>query len=147
MEKLHKEFKGAGLEVVAMNFMEGPKPINSFFKEYSFNFTTLLDRDGKIAERYGVDALPVTFLIGRKGNLLARSLGYKDWHNKETRQFISSLLKDEGIIHQKGMVEVRKGFWQGERWRQPLVLGSAVLILLIVSFSSIWIYKDFYTKK
>jgi thiol-disulfide isomerase/thioredoxin len=147
MEKIYKEFKGESLDVVAMNFMEGPEPINLFLKEHNFTFTILMDRDGKIAESYGVRVLPVSFLIGRRGNVLARSIGYKDWHNKDTRQFISLLLKDEGIIHQKVIVEVRKGFWQGERWRQPLVLGSAALILLVISVSSIWIYKAFFIKK
>ena len=147
MEKIYKEYKGEGLEVVAMNFMEGPEPINVFVKENDFTFTILLDRPGKIAESYGVRALPITFLIGRRGNVLAKSIGYKDWHNKDTRQFISSLLKDEGIINQKVVVDVRQGFWLGERWQQPLVLGSAALILLIVSFSSIWMYKAFFIKK
>jgi len=147
MEKIYKEFKGEGLEVVAMNFMEGPKPIDLFLKENDFTFTILMDRPGKIAESYGVRALPITFLIGRRGNVLAKSIGYKDWHNKDTRQFISSLLKDEGIIDQKVVVDVRQGFWHGERWQQPLVLGSAALILLIVSVSSIWIYKAFFIKK
>jgi peroxiredoxin len=147
MEKIYKEFKGEGLEVVAMNFMEGPEPIDLFIKEHDFTFTILMDRDGKIAESYGVRALPMSFLIGRRGNVLARSIGFKDWHKKNTRQFISSLLKDEGIIDQKVTVDVRKGFWQGERWQQPLVLGSAALILLVVSVSSIWTYKAFFTKK
>jgi thiol-disulfide isomerase/thioredoxin len=146
MEKIYKEYKGEGLEVVAMNFMEGPKPIDIFLKENDFTFTILMDRDGKISESYGVRALPITFLIGRRGNILARSIGYKDWYKKDTREFISLLLKDEGIIDQKVMVDVGKGFWQGEQWRQPLFLGIAVLILLIVSVSSIWIYKAF-TKK
>ncbi len=146
MEKIYKEFKGEGLEVVAMNFMEGPKPIDLFLKENDFTFTILMDRDGKIAGSYGVRALPMSFLIGRRGNVLARSIGYKDWYKKDTREFISLLLKDEGIIDQKVMVDVGKGFWQGEQWRQPLVLGIAALILLIVSVSSIWIYKAF-TKK
>ncbi len=147
MEKIYKEYKGEGLEVVAMNFMEGPEPINVFVKENDFTFTILLDRPGKIAESYGVHALPITFLIGRSGNILARSIGYKDWHNKKTRKFISSLLKDEGIINQKVVVEVKKVFWQGEQWRQPLVLGGAALIFLIVPLSFVWIKKAFFAKK
>ena len=147
MEKIYREYKGEGLEVVAMNFMEKPEPINTFLKENDFTFTILLDRPGKIAESYGVRALPITFLIGRRGNILARIIGYKDWHNKETRKFISSLLKDEAIIDQKVRVEVRRSLWQGGGWRQPLVLGGAVLILLIVSVSFVWIKKAFFAKK
>jgi hypothetical protein len=106
-----------------------------------------MDRAGEISQSYRVRALPMTFLIGRRGNVLARSIGYKDWHNKETRKFISSLLKDEAIIDQKVRVEVRRSLWQGGGWRQPLVLGGGALILLIVSFSSVWIKKAFFAKK
>ncbi len=147
MEKIYHEFKGEGLEVVAINFMEGPEPIKSFLKENDLTFTVLIDKAGEISQSYGVLALPVTFLIGRRGNILARSIGYKDWHNKKTRKLISSLLKDEAIINQKVVVEVSKGFWQGEQWRQPLVLGGAALILLIVPFSFVWIKKAFIAKK
>ncbi len=147
MEKIYREFKGEGLEVVAINFMERPEPIKSFLKENDLTFTVLMDRAGEISQSYGVRALPVTFLIGRRGNILARSIGYKDWHNKKTREFISSLLKDEAIIDQKVRVEVGRSLWQGGVWRQPLVLGGAVLMLLIVSFSFVWIKKAFFAKK
>jgi len=147
MEKIYNEFKGGGLEVVAINFMEGPESIKSFLKENDLTFTVLMDKAGEISQSYGVHALPITFLIGRKGNVLARSIGYKDWHNKKTRKFISSLLKDETIIDQKVVGEVRKSFWQGEQWRQPLVLGGTALIFLIVPLSFVWIKKAFFAKK
>ena len=147
MEKIYLEFKGEGLEVVAINYMEGPEPIKSFLKENDLTFTVLMDKAGEISQSYRVLALPVTFLIGRRGNILARSIGYKDWHNKKTRKFISSLLKDEAIIDQKVKVEVRRSLWQGGGWRQPLVLGGAALILLIVSFSFVSIKKAFFAKK
>jgi len=147
MEKIYNEFKGEGLEVVAINFMEGPESIKAFLKENDLTFTVLMDKAGEISQSYGVHALPITFLIGRRGNVLARSIGYKDWHNKKTRKFISSLLKDEAIIDQKVVGEVRKSFWQGEQWRQPLVLGGTALIFLIVPLSFVWIKKAFFAKK
>ena len=142
MDKLHQEFKGEGLEVVALNFMEGPKPIKSFVNEHGFTFTVLLDQDGKISERYGVHALPVTVLIGRKGNLLARSIGY---NAKETRQFIRSLLKDEGVIASRPKAEVQAGYWQGEGQRLLLLVGLALLGLLVVS--TLWIRKTRFREK
>ena len=83
MEKLHRELKGEGLAVVAMDFMEGPETIKAFIKKRGFTFTVLMDRSGEISQRYGVHALPVTFLIGRQGNMLVKSIGYKDWYKKE----------------------------------------------------------------
>jgi len=149
MEKLHQEFKEEGLEVVAMNFMEGPKTINAFIKKRGFTFTVLMDRSGEISQRYGVHALPVTYLIGRQGNILVKSIGYKDWYKKEIRQFVSSLLKDEGILD-GGMkieveVEVETGLSAGDRQRQILVIGLAVLVFLLVS--ALWFKKSWFGRK
>jgi len=149
MEKLHQEFKEEGLEVVAMNFMEGQKTINAFIKKRGFTFTVLMDRSGEISQRYGVHALPVTYLIGREGNMLVKSIGYKDWYKKEIRQFVSSLLKDEGIID-RGMkieveVEVETGLSPGDRQRQILVIGLAVSVFLLVC--ALWFKKSWFGRK
>ncbi|MFQ5904340.1 MAG: TlpA disulfide reductase family protein [Candidatus Binatia bacterium] len=145
MEKLYREFKGQGLEIVAMNFMEKPEPINQFLKENGITFTILLDRTGDISQRYKVHALPVTFLIGREGDLLAKSLGYKDWHTKEVRQFVSLLLRDEEIVTRGLKDEIRAGFWLGGRQGQLLVLGMALLGFLIAS--SLWVKKAWFREK
>jgi len=146
MEKLHRELKGEGLAVVAMDFMERPETINAFIKKRGFTFTVLMDRSGEISRRYGVHALPVTFLIGREGNMLVKSIGYKDWYKKEIRQFVSSLLKDEGILD-GGMkiemeVEVETGLSPGDRQRQILVIGLAVSVFLLVS--ALWFKKSWF---
>jgi len=149
MEKLHRELKGEGLAVVAMDFMEGPETINAFIKKRGFTFTVLMDRSGEISQRYGVHALPVTFLIGRQGNMLVKSIGYKDWHKKEIRQFVSSLLKDEGIID-VGMkvavgVEAETALSPADRQRQILILGLAISVFLLVSV--FWFKKSWFGRK
>jgi len=140
MERLYQEFKGEGLEVVAINFMEREKPITSFLKENGFTFSVLLDKKGEIARDYGVHGLPVTFLIARNGNLLARSMGYKDWYKPETRQLISTLLKDDSTFLQPVMVEAKAVEYGDDRHRRMVFLGIGALILLI-GVSLLWFRK------
>jgi len=124
--------------------VEGEKAIEPFMKENGFTFPVLLDKKGEIAQSFGVHALPVTFLIGRKGNLLAKSLGYKDWHAEKSRQFFISLLKEEGMDSHPIQVKVQaketsvsnKGSIQN-RW---LFSGVGVLILALGAFL-LWIRK------
>ncbi len=97
MEKLYQEFKGQGLEIIAMNFLEGPEPINQFLKENGLTFTMLLDRTGDISQRYRVHGLPVTFLIGREGNLLAKSLGSKTGTPKKSVNLLVDYSKMKGL--------------------------------------------------
>jgi len=140
MERLYQEFKGEGLEVVAINFMEREKPITSFLKENGFTFPVLLDKKGEIARNYGVHGLPVTFLIARNGNLLARSMGYKDWYKPETRQLISTLLKDDSTFVQPVMAQANAVEYGEDRQRRMVVLGIGALILLI-GVSLLWFRK------
>jgi len=137
MEKLYQEFKGEGLEVVAINFMEKEKPIKSFLKENGFTFPVLLDKKGEIARNYGVHGLPVTYLIARNGNLIARSMGYKDWYKPEIRQLIGTLLKDDSTFHQPVMVEAKAVDYGADRQRRIVFLGIGSLTLLI-GVSLLW---------
>ncbi len=140
MERLYQEFKGEGLEVVAINFMEKEKAITSFLKENGFTFPVLLDKKGEIARKYGVHGLPVTYLIARNGNLLARSMGYKDWYKPETRKLISTLLKDDTTFHQPVMAEAKVVEYGNDRQRRMVYLGIGALILLL-GVSLFWFRK------
>jgi len=131
MERLYQEFKGEGLEVVAINFMEREKPITSFLKENGFTFPVLLDKKGEIARNYGVHGLPVTFLIARNGNLFARSMGYKDWYKPEIRQLISTLLKDDSAFVQPVVAEAKAVEYGDDGQRRMVFLGIGALMLLI----------------
>jgi thiol-disulfide isomerase/thioredoxin len=52
MEKLHQDLGKQGLVILAINFQETPDQVKEFFGEHNFTFTALLDRDGKVFERY-----------------------------------------------------------------------------------------------
>jgi thiol-disulfide isomerase/thioredoxin len=145
LEKLYREFGGQGLEVVAMNFMEGPEVVTRFIKENGLTFPVLLDSNGEIAQRYNVRGLPVTVLIGRQGNLLAKSIGYKDWFKKDLRQFVGLLLNDESVIDQGKGVEVTSGPSQADRQRQVFTFGIAFLALLFAFY--LWVKRGRFREK
>jgi thiol-disulfide isomerase/thioredoxin len=95
MEKLHRELKKEGLEVVAVNFKEGREEIQKFFTELGLTFTALLDKDGKVFEKYGAWGLPVTYIIDQKGALVGKAAGYKDWHSRDAKAFFRWLLNEK----------------------------------------------------
>lgn len=95
MEKLHRELKAQGLEVVAVNFREGKNEVRKFFHELGLTFTALLDKDGKIFEEYGVWALPFSYFINRKGEFVGKVAGYKKWDGAEARAFFQDILAEK----------------------------------------------------
>lgn len=98
MERLYGEFRGQGLEIVAVNFMESRELVQAFAREQNLTYPMLLDRQSDIAERYGVMRLPETVVIGRSGEVIAKTTGYKDWYKEDVRELVSALLEDRGPV-------------------------------------------------
>lgn len=95
MEKLHQELQKDGLVILAVNFQEGPERVKEFLTKHNLTFTALLDHDGKVAERYQAWALPVSVIINKRGEIVARAMGSKDWYSKEALQYFRQLLSQE----------------------------------------------------
>jgi peroxiredoxin len=95
MEKLHQDLGKDGLVILAINFQETPDQVKEFFREHNFTFTALLDRDGKVFDRYEAWALPMSAIVNKREELVAKVMGYRDWHGEEARQLFLGLLAEE----------------------------------------------------
>ena len=95
MEKLHREFKGQGLEVVAINIKENKKEVRKFFDELGLTFISLLDKDGKVSEEYGAWAIPLSYFINRRGEFVGKVEGDRKWDSQEARAFFRELLREK----------------------------------------------------
>ena len=93
MERLYKEFKGKGLEILAVNVKEQRPAAVAFYKKLQLTYPVALDPDGEVGLLYGAFGLPVTYLIDRKGILLARLWGGTDWHSPAARNLFKALLE------------------------------------------------------
>lgn len=94
MSSIQKEFENKGLQVVAINLDSSKKDAERFLAENSSNFTVAFDPDGKTPELYGVHSMPSSFLIDRKGKVVAIFEGFHDEDKVKIREKISSLLED-----------------------------------------------------
>jgi peroxiredoxin len=97
MERLYGEFRDQGLEIVAVNFMESGEQVRAFAEEQKLTYPMLLDKEAEIAGRYGVMRLPVSVLIGREGEVIAKAIGFKDWYKDDIRELVAALLGDGPI--------------------------------------------------
>lgn len=93
MEKLHRELKDQGLEVVGINIKETKKEVRKFFDELGLTFTALLDKDGKVSEEYGAWSIPLSYFIDRKGEFVGKVNGYRAWDSQEAKVFFRELLQ------------------------------------------------------
>lgn len=93
-ERLHREFAARGLSVVGINAREGIEAIRAYAKELRLTFPLVLDPKGEINAAYGVIGLPATFLIGRDGRAVARTVGPRDWESAPAKAIIQALLSE-----------------------------------------------------
>jgi peroxiredoxin len=92
MEKLYQEFKDKNFAVFAVAVKDSKQDAVNFAKEHKLSYPIVLDPDAKVGQEYGAWGLPVTYLIGPKGEGLARGWGPADWHGPAARKLIKDLL-------------------------------------------------------
>lgn len=92
VERLYGEFKGKGLEVVAVNIKDKREDALGFIKKNKLSYPVLMDPEGEIGLLYGAFATPSTYLIDRNGHVLARLWGPAGWYSPEARKLIGALV-------------------------------------------------------
>jgi thiol-disulfide isomerase/thioredoxin len=95
MERLSHTYRDKGLVVLAVNFKESAKAFRPFVQELKLSFPTVLDGAGSVTYEYGVRALPVSFLIGRDGNVLWRAIGGREWDTKEMQDHFAQIVVEK----------------------------------------------------
>jgi DsbE subfamily thiol:disulfide oxidoreductase len=95
MERLYKEFKGKGLEVVGVNVKDKRPDALAFLKKLQITYPIMMDPEGEAGVLYGAFGMPITYLIDRKGVVLARLLGSADWYTPGARTLIKSLVEQK----------------------------------------------------
>lgn len=71
----------AFLTVNLTTFSETKEKAITFLDENGYEFQTIFDESGEIAQIFGIDSIPVTVVIGKEGNWIT---GVKGMTNKET---------------------------------------------------------------
>jgi peroxiredoxin len=95
MERLYQEFKSKGFVIVAVNVKDKKADALAFIKELKLTYPVVFDSDDTVGLLYGAWGLPTTYLIGPKGEGLARMWGPADWYSPGARALIQALLNEK----------------------------------------------------
>lgn len=95
MERLYRAHQDKGFAVVAVNLYERAKTVRPFVQELKLSFPTILDVEGSVGREYGVRALPVTFLVGRDGNIVWRAIGGRNWESAQAQTLFARLVGEK----------------------------------------------------
>ena len=92
--QLHQKLGSKGLRFLAISVDQGPTAtdeVRRFVEEFRLGFVPLLDPKHRVLDLYGVAGIPTTFLIDRKGVIVAKEVGPRNWTSPERRKSLEGL--------------------------------------------------------
>lgn len=93
LERLRLAMPEAEVRIIAISVAEPVDRVRRFFAAHPIGFPVVLDHDRAAARRWGVSALPTTFVLGPERKPLWRADGDVDWDAGETRQLLADALR------------------------------------------------------
>jgi len=93
MERLWRRHKDAGFVLVAISLDTDPKKVPPFVSARKFSFPIALDPKMGVAEKYGVRALPSSFMLDRDGTVAGVALGPRAWDDGAAHGLVQAMLR------------------------------------------------------
>ena len=93
MEALYKAFPRNDFEILAVSTdAQGVAVTRPYRNELGLTFPILHDADYRVGLAYGARTLPMSFLVDRKGVIIHRIFGARDWESPEAKEIIRAAL-------------------------------------------------------
>ncbi|NOY09912.1 MAG: TlpA family protein disulfide reductase [Spirochaetes bacterium] len=93
MQRLYEKFKDRGLVILGVDLQEDKQKVQDFVKKESLTYPILLDSDGRTGRAYGARSIPTSYIIDKKGFILARTIGGREWDKPGIYELFDALLK------------------------------------------------------
>ncbi|MDR2730428.1 MAG: TlpA family protein disulfide reductase [Treponema sp.] len=94
MEAVYQKLKNSGLEILAVNLGDSEREVSAFMKKYNLTFPAVLDERNITGNYYSIQAIPTTYIIDRRGLIIARLIGSTNWNTPEVISALETVLRD-----------------------------------------------------
>ena len=82
-QALHEKYGDQGLKVIGVALGEEASVVQPFVDRMKMTYTSLLG-DTQVAQQFGgIEAIPTTFVIDKKGRVYKKHIGYRDYETFE----------------------------------------------------------------
>lgn len=92
MNAMRQKYADDGLVVLTVNVDSERDAAEAFLDEHPANFEVLYDPEGKLAQDWQLLGMPNSFLVNRKGEVIARHVGFRSGSEEELEAEIRKAL-------------------------------------------------------
>lgn len=89
---MHARYADEGLVIIGVNLDNEQDLATAFLDEYPADFEIYYDTTKELARKFGVQAMPSTYIIGRDGEIYAKHFGFKVKKQDEYEAVINAAL-------------------------------------------------------
>jgi peroxiredoxin len=95
LDSFYRQFHARGLEVLAVNVDESRRDADAFLAAHPHRMPVVFDPQGRSPKAFGVQAMPSSYLIDRKGNVRYTHTGYTAATAAAYHRELEALLDEE----------------------------------------------------
>jgi len=95
MNEMDSRYDSNKFTIVAVNLDSSKSDADKFLKKVPANFTIAYDPEGKVADQYQLKAMPSSYLIDKKGNLVLVHKGYREGDAQKIEDKIQLLVNSK----------------------------------------------------
>jgi peroxiredoxin len=94
LDTLHQKYADLGFTVFGVNVEQDRKMADKILRDIPVSFPILFDDQNTVSELYDVDAMPVTVLVDRNGEIRFMHRGYKPGYEVEYEAQVRELVRE-----------------------------------------------------
>ena len=89
--KLYEQYKDKGLLIVGISLDQGgdaKQKVKDFIKNFNISYPIMMGNSEVVKKFGGIRAIPTTFIVNKKGEIVKKIIGYRD------ESFFENLIKE-----------------------------------------------------
>lgn len=94
---IYPELEKRGFRIIAVNVDQDESKARAFLERIPVNYPVLLDTDNSLLSTFDTKAMPTSYLINEKGQILLRKTGFEKGDEKRLVKSVDKLLTQAGL--------------------------------------------------
>ena len=94
LDELYTRYERVGFNLLGVNIDDDPRRAMQMVEDLGVSFPILFDTRKEVSKLYNVEAMPVTILVDREGNVRYVHHGYKPGYEEKYFDQVRSLLRE-----------------------------------------------------